>query len=480
GQFGTNSKNIELLGISLEKGFPINDNKIKELFENQEKIIMNLPLEHKNEKEIQNFYSLIGDIKEFIVKSKSGINIELLEKSKGNIKSFKEIQQNSFPEKIKESFKNFYKNNKGKFKDGIKEEDLEKVDFSTIEKSLKGFRELFKEDIKEGNLQEIAKIYKEILHYESEENIKKRKELEQGLNPYIVKKLTSNINIGKLKENIACNGGQCTLGNNDFAALAIEAIGSVEAFESLGKKGKETAVELVKSQAKEVEIEIKKKKVDKIIDPKNTEYRKKYLDFANGKIDEFELKEEVKKLDEKEKLSQTSAQTGPTMTKDGQNYFIKSGDEKIKLNDTEAEEIKNNPKKIEAVLKFKDEMDDLGLGFLWNHRKKLSMNLKNNGSKFDYLDENGIGDEGSQEQIDLLNFVGKNLGFSESDKYENIKKQFEENKNKTYFEVNGKKYNTINPGNIFEEILIGKKEGEKGKLIINGEWQEQEKNKKDI
>ncbi|MDD4151316.1 MAG: hypothetical protein PHR68_01765, partial [Candidatus Gracilibacteria bacterium] len=78
GQFGTNSKNIELLGISLEKGFPINDNKIKELFENQEKIIMNLPLEHKNEKEIQNFYSLIGDIKEFIVKSKSGINIELL------------------------------------------------------------------------------------------------------------------------------------------------------------------------------------------------------------------------------------------------------------------------------------------------------------------------------------------------------------------------------------------------------------------
>ena len=45
----------------------------------------------------------------------------------------------------------------------------------------------------------------------------------------------------------------------------------------------------------------------------------------------------------------------------------------------------------------------------------------------------------------------------------------EENKNKTYFEINWKKYDTINPWNIFEEILIGKKEWEKWKLIINWE-----------
>lgn len=377
-EFWNHSKNIEYFWISLEKWFPIDENKIKQLFDNQDKIIMNLPLNHKNEKEIQNFYSLIWDIKEFIVKSKSLTNIELLKKSEENIKSFKEIQQNSFPEKIKESLKNFYKNNKWKFKDWVKEEDLEKVDFTTIETSLKWFREIFKEDIKDGDLIGIAKIYREILHYESEENIKKRKELEQWLNPYAVKKLTSTSIVENLKDNIICNWWVCSLWNDDFINLAKNAIWEKE-FNKLWEKWQEKAVELVKNQAKTVENEIKNKNVNNVINKK--EYRVKYLDFANWKINETELKEEVKKLDEKEaekeKITPINTQIWFSIWENWQNYFIKSWEEKVDLSYTEYNQIWNSPEKIKAVFEFKKEMDDLWLWFLWKDREILFQNIKN-------------------------------------------------------------------------------------------------------
>lgn len=484
------SINAKLLNTSVKKWFLIDSTIISKWIKLIDSLLLNIWDDDTKNGSILDDFEEFNEMISAIAQSTSDQKqLKSLNEISIKISNF-EKEINSMPI-FNQKIRSFIEKNKELFKENISEQEISKISKSTkIADFMKNFASILKNPPEVNDLGKYLEIYKEVINFHVEKNMKNISDVLELYNNDKIQELIKNKILSKSNDE-----KKAIWINYEFTKKSIDEIKQ----KVQNKRKENTKLEYNKVLQEEIDLFIKE---NKLSDPtwelkeclinddwlkeeeikannikKNPELGQIYIDYANWAISEEEFKKFDSKLSERiqrweisydfeenkkeiDKNQNSPQENNPSLSKteNWEKIFSqKVWDKNIIIKESELTENEKkdiSKEKIKQIIEFRAFLEDLWLDFLWQHREKLAIDLRNSGSKFDYLDANGIwNSKDPQEQLDLLNFIWWYLEIEKSNNLAKLKEDFKEKSKFSEIEIKWKTYKEKWNKSIFENIL---------------------------